>query len=475
MSAEEVRAVGAAPVANVSPGQLSGSRHLFDMGMLYASKTSAILVGVLILPQFNRLLGNEQFGVVALILSFQALLMVLDLGMSTLVGRELAASAPGDINSFRMLSNATAVISAAYLALTPVAFAARSMLALPISAPELLGILFLFWALTVQNIGQSALLARHRFKDAGLIQIVGVAARGLLTLAAMHVIGATLSVFVAAQLACAVLQLMATHLRCRHALRHSADTHSFGFPSVQECVDLALGGRSLMLFSLSGAAVMQLDKVLVSSFISPAAMSPYYLATMLCLTPITVLAGPISQFFQPRMIRAISIHDGGQVQRLITPFVTALVLVTLLPTALIWLMRDVIVSGWLGDAGQVRDVAHYTSILLPGIALGAFGYVPSVILVGRQDYRFQGRMSATFTVATLLGAAASGAAGSIDGVCWVYSTYHASSTMASWARCIYLERGEAHRFAISAAARAVVCTLMVVLSFLAVALGLRYF
>lgn len=449
-------------------------RRLLDMAMLYASKTGAILVGVFILPQFNRLMGAEQFGVVAVIFSFQALLMVLDLGMATIVGRDIAAAEPHSPEAFRLWRSAETVIGAMYAVLVPIAFAAKALLGLPLSSLELLGTLLLFWSLTIQNIGQSALLARHHFVDAGGIQVTGVAARGGITLLALMYIDATLSVFVAAQLACALLQAAVTHIRCRQLLRPASDEPLPAAPQLPECLSVALRGRSLMLFGLAGAAVMQLDKVIVSTLVSPAAMTPYFLATLLCLTPLSVLAGPVAQFFQPRLIRAISINDHDTIRRTMAPFVTAVVLITAIPTAILWLVREPLVTAWLSVPDQVHDVAHYTSILLPGIAVGALGFIPYVTLIGRQDYRFQARLSAAMTVATLLAAAGMAQFGSIEGVCWVYAAYHAMSTLASWARCIHLERGGTVHHASSAAVRAAITASAVMIPMLAVALGLYY-
>ena len=451
------------------------SQRMLDIAMLYASKTGAVLVGVLILPQFNRLLGAEQFGVVALILSFQALLMVLDMGMSTIVGREIAALgnlAPQAMRTWRM---AETVLCALYVALTLVALVAWGLLDLSLSLTQLLGILLLFWALTMQNIGQSALLARHHFAEAGCIQLLGGVIRGLVTWLALQWIEASLSVFIASQALCALLQYGATHLRCRHRLG-SMEGDSVLSPSMlRDCLSFALKGRSLMLFGLAGAAVMQLDKVLISSLISPTALAPYFLASLLCLTPLSVLAGPVAQFFQPRLIRALASNDAAGITRIITPFVTALVVITGFPTAMLWLLREPVITAWLSVPGQAELVAHYTSILLPGIALGALGFIPYVILVGRQDYRFQARMSVVLTIVTLVAAGQAALMGSVEGVCWVYAAYHALSTVVSWARCIYLERDHADHHAARAAAKAGALTLVLGALILPAAFSLNYF
>ena len=195
------------------PIRQSRSTTILDMAMLYVSKTGAVLVGMLILPQFSRLLGADQFGVVAVIFSFQALLLILDLGMSTLVSRDLAAS---DVvgESFLVWRTGELVVSALYAVLIPTVVLLSHFVNTGLSPIQLVAALLLFWALTVQNIGQAALLARHHFVTAGGIQLIGVLARGIATLLALRFVAADLTVFLAAQLTFAIAQTIVTRMRC---------------------------------------------------------------------------------------------------------------------------------------------------------------------------------------------------------------------------------------------------------------------
>jgi len=433
------------------------------------------LVGVLILPQFNRLLGAEQFGIVALILSFQALLIVLDLGMSTMVGRDIAALDAHAPQAYRTWRMAETVLSVMYAALALVALLAWPLLDVSLSQAQLLGVLLLFWALTMQNICQSGLLARRHFVEAGGLQLLGVLIRGLATWLSMLWIEASLSVFIISQTLCALLQFGVTHMRCHQRLASKHPQESLGSASLRDCWQFAIRGRSLMLFGLAGAAVMQLDKVLISSLVSPAALAPYFLSSLLCLTPLSFLAGPIAQFFQPRVVRAISLGDNTGTTRVMEPFVSALVLLTIVPTAALWIFRAPIIGIWLGMPDQAQVVAHYTGILLPGIGLGALGFIPYVILVGKQDYRFQARLSVVLTAMTLGGTAGFALFGQVEAICWVYAAYHGLSTILSWGRCIYLERDNSHRFAEQAGIRAMKLVLLLIAPILMFAIALNYF
>lgn len=426
---------------------LPKARSLFDMAMLYASKAGSVVVGVAILPQFNRLLGAQQFGIVAAVLSFQALLLILDLGMATLVGADIAAGNREYASEYRTWRTAEHVITWMYAALLPLALLGRHLVQSSITAVDLTTMMVLFWSLTVQNIGQSALLAKYRYAEAGGIQVVGVLLRGGVTLLAMALFGATVTMFLLTQAACAALHMVVTRVRCRHVL---ANAGVQDLTWVQGGLAMIRRGRSLMLFSIAGAAVMQLDKLLVSIFLSPAQMAPYYLTTTLCLTPIAVLAGPISQYFQPKLIKAIASKETAMTRHILRRFASLLVIATVVPTTILWLLRVPIIGAWLSHGPEAFTVAHYTAILLPGVAIGAFGYLPYVVLVAHRDFAFQARMSTAQTIFTLAGVTAAACAGSIVAVCWIYAAYHSSSTLISFCRCMWLERKQPVRHATEA-------------------------
>lgn len=441
--------------------------------MLYVSKSGAVLVGVLILPQFARLLGAEQFGIVAVIFSFQALLLILDLGMSTLLSRDIATS-EANSEASTAWRTAEAVVSGLYVVLTPAALLVSSFVSTGLSPTQVVVAMLLFWVLTVQNIGQTALLAKHHFVAAGSIQFVGVAVRGISTLLALRFIAADLTVFLLSQLVVATGQTVVTRYCCALRLGGAASEKDIRVKLAQ-CLQMTKRSRPLVLFGIAGAAVMQLDKPILAAFTSAAQIAPYYLATTLCLVPLSLLAGPVAQYFQPRLVRAVASDDDARVQQVLRPFAAAIVVVTILPSALLWAMRKPIVSAWLGNPLLIDDVAKYTAILLPGIAVGALGFVPYGILLARQDFRFQAVSSATLTVVTLLATFAFAQSQSVSGVCWVYSSYHAASTLISWSRCVQ-HQAVGTRYARAAALRTVVMAGFAAVSAVtAIAFGQHYF
>ena len=241
----------------------------------------------------------------------------------------------------------------------------------------------------------------------------------------------------------AVAQYVVTWVHCNKVL--SLDG-VISRATLEGCRKLFLRGKPLMLFGLAGAAVMQLDKPIVSAFVSPVELGPYYLAMVLCLTPISTLAGPVMQFFQPRLVNAIHERDHARAGQVLRRYAAIIVLTTILPTGMLWLFRDPLIHLWLRHGTGAPQVIEYAGILLPGIAIGALGYVPYVLLVAYQDFRFQAVASTAMTVLTLSLALLAASRSSITGVCWVYACYHSVSTLVSWARCLVLAQGDGTRY-----------------------------
>lgn len=409
--------------------------------MLYGSRLASVVVSLLFIPFFARQLGSHDFGQVALILSAQALIVMLDLGMAALTTRDLAAEADAGraLASWRA---AERLLSLAFvlLALPTLIFAAW------VDWPLLLVVagLGLFWAVTLQNLAQAAMVARGDVQRAAAVQGAGVLLRALLTAAVLDWLEPSLGGFVLSQCAGALLHMAVN----RHMGQRGLGPRSSGRPDLQQ---LARRGLPLFLVGVAGAAVLQVDKLLVGVFMSPAAVTPYFLATTFCLTPIAILAAPVAQFFQPLIIGA---HERpALLQRRTHQLTLALLATVALPTALLWLARVPLIGLWLRDPSLTGEVAALSAVMLPAAAIGAVGNVPLALLNARADFGFQAKLSGALTVLTLVGVTVAAASHRLQAVCWVYLTYYAVLTALLWYRASWhaATRSAAQRSALLAA------------------------
>lgn len=441
----------------------SGRQSLIDLAFLYISKSGSVVVGLFILPLFNRQLGPDLFGIVALVFTIQAISMVLDLGMSTVISRDLSVADTKASERYTTWRAAERLISLIYLALLcPVLITTWAWDGY-VSLLDVFGCLVLFWALTLQNISQNALLARQEYVQAALFQIIGLLARHGITAIVLAIITPTTLWFIATQATVSVVHMLITRWRCTLVLRENSGRLIKSILRERTYMLFRASGP-LMLVGLSGTAVMQLDKVIISGFLSTRELAPYFLAFTLCMVPISVLAAPVAQFFQPRLLLAISSTEKNKIKNVLVQFNNCIAIFVLLPASIIWQARESLISIWLNQATTLPEVVRYCAFLLPGTALGgALGFVPSIILIAYKDYQFMARYSLVMTIFTLGFVLLAASQENILAVCAIYSIYHITSVFGLWCRCIWLDSGVQSLFIVGAR-HALALTILVILS-----------
>ena len=410
------------------------------MLMLYAGRSSSLLVAFVFLPIYSRMLGASQFGSIAVILSFQALLVMMDLGMSTLLGREVSVSDKDKAPLIKLLRSAELSLAGFYGFLFFVAVGVKLFITeLGISWGAIAAVVLLFWFLVLQNLYYSMLIANRQYISGSALQVIGVSLRAALTVIAMYVFSATLDVFIYTQLVTTIIHWWVSRLILIKDLSDTAlGVQKADWPSFSEAFNLTKAGGALVIFSAAGAAVTQLDKPIISFFTSAASVAPYYLASLLCMAPISILAGPVSQYFQPIMLRTAASGVRSDARKIIIRFTISVFVVTALPTFVLWWFREPLITLWVGPGANNELISAYLAILLPGVAIGAFGFIPYSLLIYAKDFRFQATMSGLLTIATLVMTILAASAGDVKAICYVYSAYHASSTMVSWGRAMTL-------------------------------------
>jgi len=446
-------------------GYSGRNRAVFGISMLYLGKASGIIVNLVFIPFYSHALGPEGFGAVAVILSLQTLLLTLDLGMSILVGRDVAAAEFTPAKLLHQLFCAELGLVMFYGALLlAVGVLILAGLKLDVDWRTVLASVVLFLLLVLQNLHYSAIIARRAYTAASALQLVGNLTRAGGTAIVLTMVSPTVLAFVVTQAAGAALQALATRYLCLREFR-SDPRWTPSIPTERLWAStraLFRRARSLALLSASGAAVTQLDKPIISVLMSTASVAPYYLAMTYCMVPMSILAGPVAQFFQPLVLNAVSAGDTARAARMMRRFTVALLCITLLPTAGLYLLRQPLVGAWLHDGPLVNETIQYSLILMPGLAIGALGFIPYTLLLATSDFRFQALMSAGMTILTLLAATLASSRQSVWSVCTIYAIYHAASTVLLWVRAA--AKPEVRELARSSASLAALIILVIALA-----------
>ncbi len=410
---------------------------LIDLFALFAGRIGGILVTLLFIPRYHLLLGGATFGAVSIVLSLQAFFLVSDLGLATLISRDTAI-ARDDPDALTLVvwtrRRAEAIIGAIALVITAIA------VLLPLVLGPLLSwslsdgvnvamVALLIMALVATNIVQLSLNALGAYQAGAATAVAGAVVRGGVTVAVLAAYP-TFSAFLQVQLAVAVLHLIAVRWylerRCGPVRRHE--------PLFERAaiIDLLRRCVPLTVYTLASAAAVNLDKSIVSAFISLETAGSYFLATTYSLVPVAVLSGPINTYFAPRVAHARHAGDAASERRVAMLFQTVLMCAVVGPSLSLALQTPDWLRLWLHDAPA--GVLAVAPVLLAGGALSATGYYPTTYLIAAGDNGYLARLSLVCGAAVLAAALFFAAHGDLLGFAWSYFGFYAAGFVGLWMR-----------------------------------------
>lgn len=424
-----------------------GRRSAIDLGSVFAGRIGGILVNLIFIPWYDALLDSRQFGAVALILSFQAFFLMSDLGLATVLARDTAAAAgrPEPLAAARQdRRRAELIIAALIVATGAVAVGVPAISSLWDSGTGITVALaaLLIGTLVLLNIIQLCLNAVHRYVAGNALAVGGALVRSAATVAALLAWGADLHIFLAAQVAVSFAHLLVA----RTLLDRPAQPTLASAEALLDRVAMRrLMRRCLpvMLYTLAGAAALNLDKSIVSAFISLETAGLYFLAATYALVPVAILSGPISQYFAPHVVKAEAEAEADPSRRGRIGALYQLLLMgsIVVPAANLALHAETWIGLWLPHQSAIDDIALLASILIGGTAIGATGYYATSYLIAVEDHHFLARLGAVAAIAVLLAAMLLAAEQSLVGIAIAYAAFHGLGWAALWARIARLWGG----------------------------------
>lgn len=416
------------------------------MGVLYGGRIGIAGLGFVVLPLLSRHMPAEQFGLATTILSLQSLAIVLDLGLAVVLASELPAM---DCAATRraLVRRSECQLIITYLAVAAVAATLAIVGILPASLPVVLMTAVALLAVVWQNIIAVAMMARQQFFASTISLFLSLLLRQGASLIFVILYGGTLGAFVAGQvLGAAVILAISRFTFIAHGQKNGnmpavADPERDRQRTPTAGINLAV-----MVYTISGACALQLDKILLSAMGSPSRTGPYFLASMVSLVPITFLATPISQFVQPKLIAALVQGRIDVAGRWIVRLTVAITALAVVPGLVLGMLTPWIIPLWLHDTASRDAVIGYTQLLMPGASLGALGLVPAIVLIARRDYPALAIISAVLSIGVLSATAVLAKGNTIDGICIAYAIYHTLATMCLWVRAWQVEPAFASAF-----------------------------
>jgi len=402
--------------------------------MVFSGRLGGVLLNLLFLPLYDALLGPQVFGAVAIILSLVSFFMVFDFGAATLVATDIAAS--GDDDSARAAAGrdwrrsewiilGVAVIG---MAAALVLDAIRQFQAF--SPAEMVLAALLIGAMMLLNVGQAALNGLQAYRLNNGLMLAGAIARGLVTVLVLRDIEASLMAFLAAQALVSAMH----YAVLRWIVSSRLSTGQDGLFEHVAMLRLWRRMRPLIAYTLAGALVMQVDKPMVAGFFSLEMAGRWFLATTYALTPIAVLAGPLNQYFYPKLVAAqtdpvAALTVGRRFQVAVSLGVTA-------PTVVLVYFAPAVLSLWLPHADDIGVIAPIAQLLVAAAAVGATGYLPTAWLLASGDRFWLARLSIVMTMIVIGLLLVAGLQQDIMLVAGVYAVYHVVVCLLLWFRML---------------------------------------
>ncbi|EGT3632465.1 hypothetical protein FAP48_18950 [Morganella morganii] len=406
-----------------------------DLLSLFLSKLGTVIIGVLFLPLYSKYLTQGEFGIFTVILSLQALATMLDFGTSIIISRDIAIRFTDNKKIISSnFANSELVISILYLSLLVLFLLITPILINNYKYNYLIMLMavIMIWSTVLQNIYFNTLIASKKYHIASLTQLAMLVLKGALSIITLIYSNDFLYFILTQSILCLlhlfVLRIIVFKLTL---IENYIDTIK-----IKNISALLVDGRKLLFLSISGALVLHMDKIVIAQFNGASSLGPYYLANAFCMLPLSVLATPIMQYFQPKII--FDMNSGNSDVGHLKTFTITLILFTLTPSIIILLNIDTIINLWLNnDDSTISIVVTYIKILLPGVFFGAIGFIPYNLLIAIKDFKFQAICGTVLTFLTLSLTLYFAYKNNIKSICYVYSIYHFVSTVAQWLRCVY--------------------------------------
>ncbi|HEX8639023.1 MAG TPA: oligosaccharide flippase family protein [Pyrinomonadaceae bacterium] len=347
----------------------------------FAGSISVALISLLFVPVYLHYLGVEAYGIIGVFAGLQAILSLLDLGLSPALSRDLARfSAFSDkTREMRDLTRTLETVNWTISAFILVFLLAISpLLAHYWIQPGELSPNTVLQCLMIMSVSTAAQFANGLFVG-GLMGLQRQAGLNLINsvFAAVKAVGAvviiayfsrTIQAFLIWQAAVTLVQTVITYFFLHISLPKSEFPARFNSPLLKQVWRFAAGTTAI---GIVATVLTQADKVVLSRLLTLEYFGYYTIATTVSATGLSVIMGAINNAVYPEFARLVALEDETALRRLYH-YSCQLMSVLLMPAAAVLaVFAPEILLLWTRNA----TIAANTSALLTltAIAFGARG------------------------------------------------------------------------------------------------------
>lgn len=332
--------------------------------------------GILFAPVYLYYLGVEVYGIIGFFSGLQAILTLLDLGISPTLTREIArlSAFPDKGSEMRDLSRTLEVLCWSAAAVTGlIALAASPLVAAYWLRPEklspgtvsralmLMSVTFAFqWAANFYAGGLTGLMRQKLYN---VINCLGVVFRSAGAVFVLAFVSATVEAFLLWQAAATLLLLLAMAAAYWKCLPSGESRPRFRKNVLRNVWTYAAGMTGISLVAL---VLTQTDKIILSRLLTLENFGYYTLATTLAGSAVTMITGSVGSAYFPRFSQLVALDDGKQLKAVyhLSAQVMAVILIPLAGVIAVFSLP--ILTVWTRNA----VIADNTYILLGLVAVG---------------------------------------------------------------------------------------------------------
>jgi len=351
----------------------------------FGGQALSILIGLLAMPIYLRILGIESYGLIGFYLSLQAVFIILDLGLSSTLSRELAryTHSEDDPNIQRDLVRTLewlywpigALIAVLVFAVSG-SIASHWLKTVALTPAETANAISLMGLATALQwpfaLYQGGFRGIERQVTLNLLSGGAVVLRTLACLLVLVYVSPTLPAFLACQISVAALQTIVSRTLLWRLLPPGNRSPKFSRELLLKVRDFSLGLTGISIVSL---LLMQSDKIILSSIL-PLDEFGYYTVAATVAGALSSTVGPFFYSLYPRYSGLVA---AGETSALIDLYHASnqwiTVCVASVATVLILYSRDLLLM-WTHNPTVAANSSPILSVLVIGTALNGLVHLP---------------------------------------------------------------------------------------------------
>lgn len=348
-----------------------------------ANSVWSALIGLAVVPFYLKYLGVEAYGLIGFYVTTQAVLGLLDMGMAPTINREVArCSASGNMHDAGRLLHTLAVVYwsvAGLIAIVIMALAPwisehwlqyKELSEQSIThAVMLMGlVLACRWPI---GLYQGALFGAQRLAISSVINMVMATLGSFGTLAVLALVAPTIEAFFIWQACVGITYVVVVRLVAWKIVGKTKQ-NKFDLPSLKNVWRFTAGMSGV---AVTGILLMQLDKVLLSKFLSLEDFGKYALAGVVA-SGLYVILTPTFNVIYPRLTALVVTNEIEKLNAFYK-LGTRFLLAALFPIAAsAAVFSETILTIWTGNPELAKSTAPIVSLILIGTAFNGAMHFP---------------------------------------------------------------------------------------------------